>query len=70
MSHEVSPCPECQGMRVPAKVLDDMRWSIDNVYASTHRFKALICTKCGHSTFYALQFQDIKRTQEQQQAKK
>lgn len=56
-----SPCPECGGTRAFAHVYDDMRWSTDGGYSGTHSFRALICSKCGFTTFYANGVHDLTK---------
>lgn len=58
---QIPPCRECGGPRVLANVSPDVTWATGMLYTSEHRFSALICTNCGHSSLYAINFQDIRQ---------
>jgi predicted nucleic-acid-binding Zn-ribbon protein len=58
---QIPPCRECGGPRVQANVSSEMRWSTGIMYTGLHYFHALICVNCGHSSFYAQNFQDLRQ---------
>ncbi len=58
---QIPPCRECGGQRVPVNVSQEMRWATGIMYTSAHRFSALICINCGHSSLYAQNFQDLRQ---------
>lgn len=61
MKQSNSPCPECHGIRVIAHVTEAVRWSADGMYNSGNSFRALLCSHCGHTTFYAQNVQQLAK---------
>lgn len=55
----VAPCPECQGLRIPAQVCNGMfllteQPDVVHEVLSSPRLHALVCTNCGHVSLYAM----------------
>ncbi|HEY7122439.1 MAG TPA: hypothetical protein VH540_00690 [Ktedonobacterales bacterium] len=61
----IPPCPACGGPRVLTDTSSEVRWGVPSrlgrLFTSGHGFNVLICTNCGHSTFYAQNFQDLRQ---------
>lgn len=64
IQNQLEPCSECGGERVQAEcgpamyVLKSQKNKLFNL--SSHALTAIVCTQCGHTTFYTLNPSQLK----------